>query len=507
MEPTGSTGLHGFDTDGGTEIDGDDDITGGELNGHARAGLTAHPAPAAAGATGGPGGPDDARAANGGPATGALPATGAPGPVPLTEDVRGVFVALAELLDGRVRDGMVEDTAAFARRHLKVTSSELVSHAQDLTMASFRLASRVLGRDIARWPPAEVAGLESDEPPQWGSLEIGFDDDGEPVTESVPSSLVAAFEAGTVAEVPLVVAVNNRWNEREITVYSRLADAGQAEQHLADVLRRGRGEANYLRGGCLRASVENGSVAFTLVPRPSGTREELVLPERVWEEIRTNVDNFFARRELLAEMGLGTNRGLLLAGAPGVGKTQLCKVLAAELAGQVTVVFADAAAMASCLNDLYEELVHLGPSLVVLEDIDLVVGSRKRNANPLTLNEFLTALDGVWSRHNDVVTVATTNDADGIDDAAKRAARFDTVVEVPLPDAAGRAAILERYLRRCSARVDVRRVAEAAGDVSGADLRELVRRTVLEYGDGFTTDQMLAVAGGGRWEPSTGQYL
>jgi SpoVK/Ycf46/Vps4 family AAA+-type ATPase len=46
-----------------------------------------------------------------------------------------------------------------------------------------------------------------------------------------------------------------------------------------------------------------------------------------------------------------------------------------------------------------------------------------------------------------VVTIATTNDVEAIDQAARRSARFDRVVHVPAPDARGRARILGRYLR------------------------------------------------------------
>jgi SpoVK/Ycf46/Vps4 family AAA+-type ATPase len=113
-----------------------------------------------------------------------------------------------------------------------------------------------------------------------------------------------------------------------------------------------------------------------------------------------------------------------------------------------------------------------------------------------------------------VVTVATTNDPASIDAAAKRAARFDRVVDVPPPDAAGRAAILTRYLRRLPGSVDATRVAAATDGATAADLRELVTLAVLhssrQAGDGsgaVGTDLLLRLAQDAGYQVPTGQYL
>jgi len=205
---------------------------------------------------------------------------------------------------------------------------------------------------------------------------------------------------------------------------------------------------------------------------------------------------------------------VLLAGPPGTGKTLLSRVLAAEVPAGVTVVFCDGKAVANTVRTLYGELEYLAPALVVMEDIDLVVADRRRRGSTETLVDFLLALDGAVSRHRGVVTVATTNDPAAIDAAAKRAARFDRLVEVPPPDAAGRAAILARYLRSLPAAVDVARVAAATDGATGADLRELVTLAVLHTarpnGAGpaaVTTDLLLRLAAEAGYQVPIGQYL
>ena len=163
------------------------------------------------------------------------------------------------------------------------------------------------------------------------------------------------------------------------------------------------------------------------------------------------------------------------------------------------------------MRELYKELMYLAPALVVMEDVDLVVGDRGSGGGGGPLLDFLVALDGAMSDHTGVVTIATTNDPGSIDPAAKRSARFDVVIEVPPPDQAGRSAILRRYLRDLDNDVDIVRVASATSGMSGADLRELVSDAVLHTApiEGGRVDSALLVklAVERRQRPAPGLYL
>jgi cell division protease FtsH len=199
----------------------------------------------------------------------------------------------------------------------------------------------------------------------------------------------------------------------------------------------------------------------------------------------------FERMDVLRESGLGGNRGLLLAGPPGTGKTALCRALAAEYEGRATVVIVSAAVGSYLLGDLYERLDALAPALVLVEDLDLIVGSREEGAGP-GLIQFLTVLDGLMTRHSGVVTIATTNDPSAIDAAATRAARFDQVVYLGLPSEEARRAILELYLSRVSHDADLDDLAARSDGLSGADLREVVRSAVLDSDNDTLTPDDLA---------------
>ena len=314
--------------------------------------------------------------------------------------------------------------------------------------------------------------------------------------------------------------MNSRRSDFELAVYSRRDDEPVARAHLDDLTSRTRIVANPFRGQVLEAGETNGlGLTFSvLTPRPT-PREEIVLPDPVWAEIDLNVHGLFAAAERLGAAGLAPNRGVLLEGPPGTGKTAICRALAGELAGPTTVVFCDARTVSRYVRDLYRQLEDLAPALVVMEDVDLVIADRGRFGSGEPLNDFLLALDGAMSRHAGVVTVATTNDVSAIDPAARRASRFDCVVTVGPPDRVARAQILRRLLDRLGsdgAAVDASRVAAVTDGLTGADLRELVSLAVLHgaeaarTGDGtdqLSTQLLIDLASARAPEETAGLYL
>jgi len=410
-----------------------------------------------------------------------------------SDETRATLRVLGELL-GNAPAAAVSPVQ-FATRHLGIDGLQAASTKFTGPATALALLGNLLRLEMERHGAAVLVGGPGDGlPPTWSQFDIG------PGTAvAVPGRLVAFFPGGTLAAEPLCVAIDDRHWQREFAILSSTAAKPAAERVLAAFRDRLKTTENPLRGRVLEASVNDGCVKITVSPTPAAGREGLVLPAELWAEIDVFLAAATTRRETLRRLGLGTNRGMLVAGPPGVGKTHLVRVIAAALAGGYTTILADANSMRHTLADLYAESDTFGPTLVVLDDIDLVLGHRDGGANDGPLADFLAALDGVRQRA-DILTIATTNDPKSLDPAAQRTSRFDMILTLPMPDAAARARILTQHLAPLGLPLDCAAVAEVLDGATGADVKEVVRRAVLEHGESFSQEQLLAVAGSGRWK-------
>jgi transitional endoplasmic reticulum ATPase len=171
----------------------------------------------------------------------------------------------------------------------------------------------------------------------------------------------------------------------------------------------------------------------------------------------------------------------------------------------------DARAGQSALSALYKQARGLGPAVIVIEDIDLIVDSRRnRYGARSVLSEFLAAMDA--DPMAPLLTLASTNDVSTLDAAAIRSARFDSIIEIGYPSRAAASRILSRYLADVPGADDVEPdlvAAQFAADMSGADIREVVRRTVLSGSGAVCTAALIETLKSGRFSPQLpeGNYL
>jgi hypothetical protein len=383
----------------------------------------------------------------------------------------------------------------FAVRQLGVDQLDLASTRFTGPSTSLSILGNLMRIEMERHAGRIVVGSPGDDlPPTWSQLDVGPDE-----KVAVPGRLVVFFPAGTLAEAGLCVTIDDRHWQREFAILSAQAQKDVAEKTLEAFRARLKTRENPLRGRVLEACVNDGCVRISASAAITSDRGGLILPADVWGEIDVFLASATSRRDLLKSLGLGTNRGMLIAGPPGVGKTHLVRVIAAELAGRYTTILADANAMRHTIADLYAESDTFGPTLVVLDDIDLVLGHRDSSGTNTSLADFLSTLDGVRQR-DDILTIATTNDPKSLDPAAQRSSRFDMVITLPMPDAASRARILERHLGPLGLDLDYPALAEVLEGATGADVKEVIRRAVLEHGDRFTQAQLVEIADSGRWQ-------
>lgn len=146
----------------------------------------------------------------------------------------------------------------------------------------------------------------------------------------------------------------------------------------------------------------------------------------------------------------GQRNGALLFGPPGAGKTYLVEALAGELA--LPLITVSVAELAS--KWVYATTEHVAaafgaarrqsPCVLFFDEIDAVMPDRATASNdteaPRIVATLLTELASI--RGSKVMVLAATNYPERLDAAGTREGRFDLKIEIALPDAATRRAIL-----------------------------------------------------------------
>ena len=190
--------------------------------------------------------------------------------------------------------------------------------------------------------------------------------------------------------------------------------------------------------------------------------------------------------ERMQQAGIRPARGVLLHGPPGSGKTLLVRALAGE-ADAAFITLSGPSLLSrwqgeaeKALDGVFAKARHAAPCLLFLDEIDAIAPARGSGDSATVerlVTQFLIALDG-FTPAQGVVLIGATNRPERVDPALLRPGRFDVSLAVPLPDEAGRAAILDLHLARMpvAPAIDIRGLAARTEGYSGADLADLCRR-------------------------------
>lgn len=230
------------------------------------------------------------------------------------------------------------------------------------------------------------------------------------------------------------------------------------------------------------------------VTRPSVLRDTVVdSPVLGWtdigglEDVKSALQEAviwpLGHRQMCQRLRLSPSRGLLLAGPPGSGKTLLARAIAGEsgvnfIGVRPTRILSQFLGEAErAVADLFVKARQAEPAILFFDEFDSLAGRRggRDAVHDRIVAQLLVELDGLTPNAG-VTVLAATNRAAAIDPALMRPGRIDRVIEVPLPDAVARRAILEIHTngRPLRESVDLDQVAASSSGLSGADLAALV---------------------------------
>jgi len=203
------------------------------------------------------------------------------------------------------------------------------------------------------------------------------------------------------------------------------------------------------------------------------------------------------------DKGLKLSRGLLLTGAPGVGKSAMARAMADE---GITLVELRAA---DCCGDGLDEAVHQAfeqakeqkPSILLLDELDKIAGTSMEffmENNDGVKKILLQELDALTDE-DEVLVVGTCNEYECLGDALTRTGRFDHTLSIGLPDQETRKKILRFYFRQIKLKhcYNLDDLARLTCGFSCSDLQCLANETGIQVVDkgkkSIHSDDVIAV--------------
>ncbi|MBI4441320.1 CDC48 family AAA ATPase [Candidatus Woesearchaeota archaeon] len=236
------------------------------------------------------------------------------------------------------------------------------------------------------------------------------------------------------------------------------------------------------------------------VVRPSAMREVLVeIPAVKWEhvgglenvkqELKEAVEWPLKFPDAFKRLGVNPPKGILLYGAPGVGKTLLAKAIATE--SEANFISVKGPELLSkwvgesekAVRKVFEKARQTAPTIIFFDEIDSLAPRRGASSDShvteRVVNQFLTEVDGLEELH-DVVVIAATNRPDIVDPALLRPGRFDRIILVDVPTKEARKRILEVHTSEMPLQgVNLEKVAELTDGYVGADLEAVCREAAI----------------------------
>jgi len=222
---------------------------------------------------------------------------------------------------------------------------------------------------------------------------------------------------------------------------------------------------------------------------------ELVLYEAIGglqkeiEEIREITELPLRHPSLFNKLGVKPQRGILLCGPPGCGKTLLTKALCNEseaytiLINGPEIIGKYYSETEKKLRDIFIAAKDNAPSIIVIDEIDSIAPRKELGIDKMshrTISQLLSLMDGFNNRGR-VIVIGITNKLELLEPALLSPGRFDRIIEINLPNEKSREEIFGIHTRKLPLEksVSLQELAKSTQNFSGADISAVCKEAAM----------------------------
>jgi len=340
----------------------------------------------------------------------------------------------------------------------------------------------------------DLNSLLHGERPNWGSRKITRSSRTAWVTAAeeevfLPTDQYWIFtDDGTSGRNPIIVRLRYRQSDERAVLEVAALDSDTAEKSVGDFIEESLRISIY-RNQMLTISFEAGTkdeygdiekveqLRISFKVASSVPKENFVVDEVVYKTLWRNVIDLHKRRALLKKHGVPIRRGVLLYGPPGTGKTFACRYICGELPDTTRIIVAGTAL--NRVAQIFDLARTYQPSIVILEDVDLVFAARDINLFSSALGDLLDQMDGLRP-FEDIGVILTTNSIDRMESAIKdRPGRISQCIYFGAPERAMRENYIAQYAKDYDySAVQLEELVAMTKGTTPAFIKEWIHRTV-----------------------------